>query len=79
MGVDFPHKWKNKAFDWNVIFPLQRINFEHIQVNAPNIPKIVLEKIYGHYMSIPKDSYPRHSSYLDINENERNILENIAK
>ncbi|MBQ8848032.1 MAG: LicD family protein [Candidatus Gastranaerophilales bacterium] len=79
MGVDFPHKWKNKAFDWNVIFPLQRINFEHIQVNAPNMPKIVLEKIYGNYMSIPKDSYPRHSSYLDINENERNILENIAK
>ena len=79
MGVDFPHKWKNKVFDWEEIFPLKEINFEGATLLGPNLPEKVLTRIYGDYMKIPKDSYPRHSNYLDLNEERKKFLEEISK
>ena len=79
MGVDFPHSWKNKVYDWDCIFPLKKIQFEDKEFFAPNNPDSVLKSIYGNYMSIPKNSYPRHSDYLDINQDEKKILEDIVK
>ena len=77
MGLDFPHAHKNKVFDWEDIFPVQKAQFENIEINIPNNSDSVLKKEFGNYMSIPKDSYPRHSNYGNINEDERKFLEEL--
>ncbi|MBE6390082.1 MAG: glycosyltransferase [Lentisphaerae bacterium] len=75
MAIDFPHGWKNKVFDNEAIFPLRRIGFEKYNFQAPNDPHQVLTNIYGHYMEIPKDSYPRHTAYADITKEQLKELE----
>ena len=77
MGIDFPHNWKNKAYDWENIFPLKEIYFEGKYFFAPNMPEKVLESIYGDYMKIPKNSYPRHSSYASMNPDEEKFLKEL--
>ena len=77
MGIDFPHSWKNKVYDWENFFPLKEILFENKKFLAPNMPEKVLESIYGDYMKIPKNSYPRHSSYADINQEEEKFLKSL--
>ena len=74
MAIDFPHKWKNKVYDWEDIFPIKKMEFEGRMLNAPNLSEKVLKSIYGNYMAFPKDLYPRHSSYLNINQQEQKIL-----
>lgn len=75
MGIDFPHKHKNKVFDWDEIFPLQKIEFENIKLNVPNKPQDVLKREFGDFMKIPNDPYPRHSGYNSLKEDERKVLE----
>jgi len=77
MGIDFPHKHKNKVFDWDEIFPIQRMPFENIELNIPNNAHSILTKEFGDYMKIPKDSYPRHSCYNNIKNDERKKLEEL--
>lgn len=79
MGIDFPHNWKNKVYDWETIFPIRKINFEGIELCCPNNPEKVLESIYGNYMSIPKDSYPRHSNYISLPTAEKKLLEEMVQ
>ena len=79
MAIDFPHNWKNKVYDWETIFPLKKIEFENKMFYAPNNPNAVLESVYGDYMSIPQNSYPRHSNYIDVSKEEKAILEELAK
>lgn len=79
MGIDFPHNWRNKVYDWENIFPLKQISFENKVFYAPNMPETVLKSIYRDYMRIPKDSYPRHSNYIDMTEGERKFLESLAE
>lgn len=61
-GLDFPHRWVNKVFDYTQIFPLKEITFEDTEFPVPNSMHEVLTGIYGDYMSIPRDVYPRHSN-----------------
>ena len=77
MGIDFPHNWKNKVYDWENIFPLREIEFEGKKFPAPNMTERVLESIYGNYMKIPKNSYPRHSSYAEISTDEEKFLKEL--
>ena len=79
MGIDFPHNWKNKVYDWENIFPLKSINFEDKKFYAPNNSEKVLESIYGDYMRIPKNSYPRHSSYASISPEEEKFLKELIQ
>lgn len=79
MAIDFPHNWKNKVYDWENIFPLKEILFEDKKFLAPNKFEEVLTSIYGDYMKIPKNSYPRHTSYLTIRKEEKAFLEEITK
>ena len=79
MGIDFPHAWKNKVYDWDMLFPLKRISFEGKEFYAPNKPEEVLKSIFGDYMKMPKDPYPRHSRYLDMTDAERIFLEELVK
>lgn len=77
-GIDFPHKWKNKVYDYENIFPLSTIEFEGSSFPAPNMVHEVLSSIYGDYMTIPKDVYPRHSGIVLTTE-EKDILTNLSK
>ena len=79
MAIDFPHGHKRKVMDFETIFPLKKIKFENKEFFAPNNPKKVLETEFGDFMKIPKDSYPRHSSYNDMTKDEKEILESLAK
>ena len=79
MAIDFPHGWKNKVYDWENIFPLQKIEFEGHSFSAPNDQNKVLTSVYGNYMEIPKDSYPRHTAYLDISKEQLQLLEEYSK
>jgi len=79
MGIDFPHNWKNKVYDWENIFPLKSIIFEDKKFYAPNNSEKVLESIYGDYMRIPKNSYPRHSSYASICPEEETFLKELIQ
>ncbi|MBQ8458612.1 LicD family protein [bacterium] len=79
MGIDFPHKWNNKVYDWNTIFPLNNIVFENTEFPAPQRPEVVLRSIYGNFMSIPKDSYPKHTTYMSLDEMETKALEDMVK
>ena len=79
MAIDFPHKWKNKVYDWETVFPLVNIKFE--SYTFPGTAKVdkVLRGIYGNYMKIPQDTYPRHTGYIELNEDEKNLLEGLIK
>lgn len=77
-GIDFPHKWVNKVYDYEQIFPLSEIEFEGKKFPAPNNVHEVLTSIYGDYMSIPKDVYPRHSNYNLMGE-ELDLIQKYAK
>lgn len=77
-GLDFPHKWANKVYDYSQIFPLKDILFEDTYFPAPNNPDEVLTSIYGNYMSIPRDVYPRHSQY-NLHGSELELIKNFAK
>lgn len=79
MAIDFPHAHKNKVFDYDEIFPLQKVEFENIKLYAPNKIENVLKREFGDFMKIPKDSYPRHSGYNEIGNKEKEILENYLK
>lgn len=79
MGIDFPHKWQNKVYDFEDIFPLIEIQFENQTFFAPNKPEKVLKSIYKDYMNIPDGAYPRHSNYLNINDEEKQLLEGYIK
>ncbi len=77
-GLDFPHRWINKVYDSNQIFPLQNIEFEGYLFPAPNSVHEVLSSIYGNYMSIPKDVYPRHSNY-NMPEKELKLIKKLVE
>ena len=77
MGIDFPHHWTNKVYDWETIFPLKKIIFEGKEFSAPNYPDKVLKSIYGGYRSWPKNTYPRHSKYSYLDEKEKESLTNF--
>ena len=79
MAIDFPHSHKRKVMDFEAIFPLQKIKFENKEFLAPNDPQKILETEFGDYMKIPKDTYPRHTSYNSMTEQEKEILESFTK
>lgn len=77
-GIDFPHRWVNKVYDYQNIFPLTTIEFEGKAFPAPNMTHEVLSSIYGDYMTIPKDVYPRHSG-IEFDDEEYELLTNLSK
>ncbi len=79
MGIDFPHKWKRKVFDYETVFPLRKVIFEGYLFNAPKCSDEYLRNIYGDFMSLPKDIYPRHSAYLYMSETEIKTLKEFIK
>ncbi|MCQ2754059.1 MAG: LicD family protein [bacterium] len=77
-GLDYPHPLTNWVYDWENIFPLQKMEFENFNLSVPNDTDKVLKNMFGNYMEIPKDAYPRHTSYVDIDEQEKIFLEEFV-
>lgn len=77
LGIDYPHKWKNKVFDYESIFPLKTTDFEGYEFSCPNSPDKVLKTIYNDYMSIPQNTYPRHTAYNMMKEDEIEVLKAV--
>lgn len=50
----------------NDIYPLQRVQFENIEVNIPHRSEVILTQLYGDYMSLPpeKDRVMKHCREL---------------
>ena len=73
-GIDFPHSWKNRVYDWENIFPLKEIVFEGTTLPCPNNSDFVLTNVYGNYMKIPERTYPGHTDTEFFTEENRKRL-----
>lgn len=61
-GTDYPHSVYPYLYDYDVIFPLNTINYEGYELSCPNKIHDFLTQIYGDYMVLPTDCYSRHVS-----------------
>jgi len=76
-GIDFPHRWNNWIYDYNQIFPLQKIEFEGCEFNCPNNTDFMLRNIYGNYMELPKSICPHHTDEEAFTEDEIKELKKL--
>lgn len=76
-GIDFPHGWKNKVYDYENIFPIGQIEFENKLFPCPNMTHEVLTSVYGDYMQIPKNVYPRHAG-TEISDEEKMVMKSLS-
>ena len=65
-SIDFPHSNKQLIFDYDVIFPLKKIEYEGCMFYAPNKSEELLTLEFGNYMKMPQNCYPRHSYSGDV-------------
>ncbi len=61
-GMDYPHLVNPLLYDYDVIFPLNTINYEGYEFSCPNKMHEFLTQLYGDYMTLPEDCYPRHAN-----------------
>ena len=77
--LDYPHNHKNLTYDWECIFPLKEIEYEGLKFPCPNQTEKLLELIYGDYMKLRGDCYPRHANSNELDpETEKTLNEFIA-
>lgn len=64
-------KNKEELMNYNVIFPLQKMKYEHVEFCVPNNPEeYLLYEFSGHYMDYPKHiGVSTHNKYLKICKN----------
>lgn len=74
MAMDYPHKHKNLVFDYETIFPLKTINYEGYDLPCVNNYDKYLTSIFGKYMELPNDCYPKHNM-ADNLKNEEALLD----
>lgn len=69
-GLDYPHTFKEKCFEYDTIFPLGKIEFEGHLYNCPNKYKEHVTAIYGDIYKFPKKIlWDTHFSWEDDKEN----------
>lgn len=76
-GINYPHTWKNRVYDWESIFPLKNLQFEDAELPVPNEYDFVLTNIYGDYMQPPSNRYPRHTYVQGFDDEKSAILDSI--
>ncbi len=74
MAIDYPHLHKNLFFDSETVFPLKTINFEGFEFSCVNNHDKYLATIFGNYMELPNDCYPKHNA-LEAFNNEEKLLD----
>jgi len=78
-GIDFRHSWKNWFTNYNVIFPLKKIEFEGIEFFTMNNPEAFLRRLYGDYMAYPKKIGLGHSALKNLSEEEKDVIKNLIE
>lgn len=76
--LDYPHSHRNRVYDWEYIYPLKEIEYEGLKFPCPNNPEKILELIYGNYMKLRGDCYPRHANSQLDKESQKTLDEFIA-
>lgn len=74
-SIDYPHLHKNLVYDYETMFPLKRINFEGLEFSCINDYHSHLTTIFGNYMELPDDCYPKHFYSKTINNDEEKQLD----
>lgn len=78
-GLDFNHSWDNWFTDYEVIFPLKEIEFEGTMFSCMNNPNAFLTRVYGDYMSYPPKITMGHSMFIELTEEEKQVIEELKK
>lgn len=78
-GLEFNHTWKNWFTNYDVIFPLKPVIFEGYEFYCINNPDAFLSRLYGDYMAYPKKITMGHSMFLDISEEEKDVIKSLIK
>lgn len=78
-GVDFYHQWKQWCYSYDTIFPLKEIEFEGLSLPCMNKVENYLSQVYGNYMSYPKKLGWGHGMYANFTEEEKKLIEELAK
>jgi phosphorylcholine metabolism protein LicD len=76
--IDYPHAHKHMVYDWEWVYPLKEIECEGLKFPFPNDTPKLLELIYGNYMKLRGDCYPRHANSQLEPETEKALDEFIA-
>ena len=74
-SIDYPHLHKNLVYDYETIFPLKRISFEGLEFYCINDSHSHLTTIFGNYMELPNDCYPKHIYSKNFNSDEEKQLD----
>ena len=78
-GMDFSHPWKNWFTKYDVLLPLQKIEFEGKEYPCLNNPHDFLERVYGDYMNYPKKLTCGHNIYREFTKEEQEIIKMIGE
>lgn len=65
-AIDFT---KNTVLSYDTIFPLQKLNFEGLELNAPNKTRAYLRFFYGDYLAYPQTVGYKHPSVEQMVKN----------
>ena len=77
-GVDFSHPWKNWFTHYEVLHPMKTIEFEGFEFPCLNDPDAFLSRLYGNYMSYPNKITMGHSMFLNLSNEEKEVIKNLA-
>lgn len=79
-GIDFPHaRWKNRVYDTTGILPVKNMKFEDYEFPCPADSDYVLKNVYGNYMQVPKNTYPKHANLTGIDAERQERLQKLIK
>lgn len=76
-GMDYPHLVNPLLYDYETIFPLGMIEYEGFTMSCPNNIHEFLTQIYGDYMTLPDDCYPRHANSEGFQDELAQMLDNF--
>ena len=76
-GIDYGHNWKNWFSTYKSIFPLSKILFEDAEFSCPSDIDTYLKNIFGEYMSYPKKIGFGHSTYINLSNDEKEIINSL--
>lgn len=78
-GVEYGHHMKSWIMKYEEIFPLQEIEFEDSKFSCVNNIDKHLNRMYGDYMSYPKNINFAHSAYVNFSKKDKECMRNLAK
>lgn len=78
-GIEFRHSWKKYVQSYSEIFPLKEIEYENVKFMTVNKKLEHLQNIYGDYLSYPKKLSLGHTMYLEMDKEEKEVIEKLIQ